>query len=354
MSLGPRPVLLVHRPGRLVDQQPDAFQVGVAIGQGELDAFESGQGAAKSAALLDVFHAHLQDRLGGPHTGRADEHPRRRKALHGVVKAPVHLADHVTVRQAHVFQGKAAGRDAHAPHVLEKGGGDARRIFERQGEKGKGFVPGLGIGVGAGQQQVDAAHLQRFAHAADEHLFPVQHPVCAVAHPFGAAGPQDVGAAPRLGGGDAQESLARRHAGQDLGPQFRRAVAVKDEPPGRFHQIEDRHGQADVGPAQLFGSDGGQRPIHACAADLLGADGRQQSQLGHARDDLAGDALLGIDLAHPRGDLALGKIAHRLPPQSLLFVPTKIHLFPPVRVGSSAKQLVQPLHRFGGCPKLLA
>ena len=119
------------------------------------------------------FHPQLQHRLGGPHASRADENPRGRKAFHGVVESPVHLTHHVGFRQAHILQGKASGRDAHPPHVLEIGRRNTRRVLEGQRKERKRPVSGGEIGVRARQHQVHAAQLQRFPDETDERLFTV-------------------------------------------------------------------------------------------------------------------------------------------------------------------------------------
>ena len=94
--------------------------------------------------------------------------------------------------------------------------------------------------VGADQGHVDAAHGQGLSHAADVHLFAVENPVAVDAFRFAACGPHDVGAAARLGGGDAQEGLAGGHARQDLGLELRCRVTIEDEAPGRLDQIQHR------------------------------------------------------------------------------------------------------------------
>ncbi len=134
--------------------------MGIVVYQREGDAFERGQRAAKGVALLDVVHTHLQHCCGGPHAGRANKHPRRREPLHSIIETTVHLTHHMTMRQAHLLQGKPAGRDAHPSHVLKKRRRDARHVLEGEGKEGKSSVRGRRIGVGAGQQQMNASHLQ--------------------------------------------------------------------------------------------------------------------------------------------------------------------------------------------------
>ncbi len=101
------------------------------------------------------------------------------------------------LRNLHVLEGEAAGRDAHTAHILEQSGGEAGGVLlDRADEGGDPSVFGLSVLVHEGGGEVAAFHeADGLFDAADVDLLPVDDVFVTSPRDLGAHGTNDVAAA---------------------------------------------------------------------------------------------------------------------------------------------------------------
>ena len=108
--------LLVVLPGGLVEEDAGGLELGLHVGEAELQRLELVQGVAEGAALGGVGEGPVEGGLGAAEGGGGDVEPAAVEALHGVGEALAFLAEQVFGRDAAVVEldlGGGLGLPAH-------------------------------------------------------------------------------------------------------------------------------------------------------------------------------------------------------------------------------------------------